>query len=114
MRSRGQGEWAGVWLVQRCEPNEVRVGLWAMVVDEGIRLQPYGLLSPLPPKPDSQDDENNEGQDADPERDADISRSHLHPEEDSEQLCEGDEPEEDRDDKRCWPVVHPNLLGPLE
>src|SRR5262245_8983810 len=70
------------------------------------------LLSPLAPQPDSQSCEDDEGQDADPERNADVSRSHLHTEEDPEQLGESNEPEEDRDDKRCWPIVHPNLLGP--
>ena len=71
------------------------------------------LLSALAPQPDSQGRQHDEGQDADPERDADITRSHLHPEEDSEQLCEGNQPEEDRDDKRCGSVAHPNSLSRL-
>src|SRR5262249_3868524 len=51
-------------------------------------------------------------QGADPERNADIARSYLHPEEDSEQLGDGDKPEEDCDDKRCWPVLHPTPRPP--
>jgi hypothetical protein len=59
------------------------------------------LLSALAPQPGSQSRKNDEGHDADPERDADIARSHFHPEEDSEELCEGNQPEEDRDDQRA-------------
>src|SRR5262245_60851404 len=46
------------------------------------------LLSALAPKPDPQARQHDEGQDADPERDADIACPHVHTEEDSEQLCE--------------------------
>jgi hypothetical protein len=72
------------------------------------RLPLKALLSALAPKPDSQGRQHDEGQHADPERDADIARPHVHTEEDSEQLGDGNQPEEDRHDKRCWPVVHSN------
>src|SRR4030095_450562 len=64
------------------------------------------LLSPLAPKPDSQSRQDDEGQDADPERYADIPRSHFHPEEDAKQLGESDQPEEDRRYKRRWSLAH--------
>ena len=61
------------------------------------------LRSALAPKPDSQSGQNDKGYDAHPEGDVDISRSYLDPEENSKQLRKGNEPEEDRRQKRCWP-----------
>src|SRR5262249_45107582 len=65
----------------------------------------------LPPQPDSQRRQDDEGHDADPEGNADIARSHIYTEDDAKQLSEGDQPEQYRDDKRRWPLVHPNLLS---
>jgi hypothetical protein len=70
------------------------------------------LLSTLAPKPDSQGCQHDEGQHADPERDADIARPHVHTEEDSEQLCDGNQPEDGRHDKRCWACCSFQLLRP--
>jgi len=67
------------------------------------------LPPPFQPEPDPQNPKDDDGRQADPERDVNTPCRHLYPEEDSKQLRKGHQPEHDRRDEPRLPL-HPGVF----
>src|ERR671936_1100098 len=68
-------------LAERFVRATVALGSSRQCVFTDMSCDPVAVLLPtLAPKPDSQGRQHDEGQNADPERDADSARSHVHTE----------------------------------